>query len=73
MQVAAYRAPKAAARARSRFQSRYGKLLHDVVVVPATAGEKLTTVRSAPMTLKDAESACGSLKKQHQHCEVVKG
>jgi hypothetical protein len=25
------------------------------------------------MTLKDAESACGTLKKEHQHCEVVKG
>lgn len=73
VQVAAYRAPKDAARARSRLQSRYGKLLHDVVVVPATEREKLTTVRSAPMSLKDAESACGSLKKQHQRCEVVKG
>lgn len=73
VQVAAFRAPNDAARARARLQSRYGKLLHDVVVVPATASEKLTTVRSAPMTLKDAESACGTLKKQHRHCEVVKG
>lgn len=71
VQVAAFRAPNDAARARARFQARYGKLLHDVVVVPASA-KRLTTVRSTPMTLKDAESACGTLKKQHRHCEVVK-
>jgi len=73
VQVAAFSATKDADRARARLESKYGKLLHDVVVVPATATDKLTTVRSAPMTLKDAESACGTLKKEHQHCEVVKG
>jgi len=25
------------------------------------------------MTRQDAESACGTLKKEHQHCQVVKG
>jgi outer membrane murein-binding lipoprotein Lpp len=73
VQVAEFRAARDADRARTRLQSKYGKLLHDVVVVPPTATDKLTTVRSAPMTLKDAESACGTLKKEHQHCEVVKG
>jgi ribosomal 50S subunit-associated protein YjgA (DUF615 family) len=73
VQLAAFRATKDADRARARLEAKYGKLLHDVEVVPPTPSEKLTTVRSAPMTQKDAESACGTLKKAHQHCEVVKG
>jgi hypothetical protein len=73
VQLAAFRATRDADRARARLESKYGKLLHDVEVVPPTPAEKLTTVRSAPMTQKDAESACGTLKKEHQHCEVVKG
>jgi SPOR domain len=73
VQVAAFRAHKDAERARARLQARYRDLLHDVVVVPPAGPEKLTTIRSMPMTLKEAESACGTLRKEHQHCEVVKG
>jgi hypothetical protein len=73
VQVAAFRARKDADRVRAELQSRYGKILHDVVVVPPAASEKLTTIRSVPMTLKEAEVACGTLRKEHQHCEVVKG
>jgi SPOR domain len=73
VQVAAFRAQKDADRAQARLQARYGKVLHEVVVVPPAAPEKLTTIRSTPMTLKEAQSACGTLKKEHQHCEVVKG
>jgi len=73
VQVAAFRAQKDADRARARLQARYRKVLHDVVVVPPAGLEKLTTIRSTPMTLKEAQSACGILKKEHQHCEVVKG
>jgi cell division protein FtsN len=73
VQVASFKARKDADRARTKLEAKYGKVLHSVIVVPPTASEKLTTVRSAPMTLKDAESACGTLKKEHQHCEVVKG
>jgi SPOR domain len=73
VQVAAYRARKDAERARARLQARYREVLHEVVVVPPAAPEKLTTIRSMPMTLKEAESACGTLRKEHQHCEVVKG
>lgn len=73
VQVAAFRARKDAERARARLQAKYGKVLHDVVVAPASAADKLTTVCSAPMTQKNPESACGTLKKEHQHCEVVMG
>jgi len=72
VQVASFKAQKDADQARPKLEARFGKLLHSVVVVPPTASEKLTTVRSGPMTEKDAESACGTLKKQHQHCQVVK-
>jgi hypothetical protein len=73
VQVAAFRAQKDADRARARLQARYRKLLHDVVVVPPAGREKLITIRSLPMTLKQAQSACGTMKKEHEHCEVVKG
>lgn len=73
VQVAAFRARRDADRARARLQARYRKVLHDVVVVPPEGVEKLTTIRSAPMSLKDAQSACSTLKKEHQQCEVVKG
>lgn len=73
VQVAAFGARRDADRARARLQARDRKVLHDVVVVPPTAPEKLTTIRSTPMTLKEAEYACGRLRKEHQHCEVVKG
>lgn len=72
VQVASFKAQKDADQARPKLEARFGKLLHSVVVVPPTASEKLTTVRSGPMTEKDAQSACGTLKKQHQHCQVVK-
>lgn len=73
VQVAAFRAQKDANRARDKLQERYRKVLHDVEVVPPVGSEKLTTIRSVPMTLKEAQMACGSLRKEHQHCEVVKG
>jgi hypothetical protein len=72
VQVASFKARKDADQARPKLEAKYGKLLHSVVVVPPTASEKLTTVRSGPMTQKDAESVCGTLKKEHQHCQVVK-
>ena len=73
VQVASFKAQKDADQARTKLEAKYGKVLHEVVVVPPTASEKLTTVRSGPMTRQDAESACGTLKKEHQHCQVVKG
>ena len=72
VQVASFKAQKDAEAARPKLEAKYGKLLHSVVVVPPTASEKLTTVRSGPMTQKDAQSVCGTLKKEHQHCQVVK-
>jgi hypothetical protein len=72
VQLAAYRSRKSADRDAARMKRRYGDLLHDVVVVPATSSDKLNHVRSAPMSESDAKAACAQLKKKHQRCEVVK-
>jgi hypothetical protein len=73
VQLAAYRAAGEAQKARDRLQTKYGKVVHDLVVVPPSPSDKLNLIRSAPMTEEEARAACGTLKKEHQHCEIVKG
>lgn len=72
VQLGAFRARKEADKLRARAQSRYGSVLHGVVVVAPTATDKLNRVRSGSMTEAQAKSACAKLKKAHQRCEVVK-
>jgi len=72
VQLASYRSRRSAERDATRMKSRYGDILHDVVVIPATPSDKLNRVRSASMSESDARSACAELKKKHQRCEVVK-
>ena len=73
MQLAAFRGKSEAERVRARLQTRYAKLLHQVVVVSPSPEDKLIRVSSTPMSLEDAQSACATLKKARQHCEVIKG
>jgi hypothetical protein len=73
VQLAAFRSQSRANRARTQLQSKYGNVLHEVVVAPATLPGELNRVVSAPMTLDAAKSACATLNKTKQHCEVVKG
>ena len=42
-------------------------------MVPPGAQDKLNRVDSGPMTHDEAQAACTTLKKEKQHCEVVKG
>jgi len=72
VQLASYRSRKSADRDAARLKRRYGDILHDVVVVPATSSDKLSHIRSATMSEADAKAACDQLKKKHQRCEVVK-
>jgi outer membrane protein assembly factor BamD (BamD/ComL family) len=72
VQLASFREKAQAERARARLQTQYGKVLREVVVVPPGAQDKLNRVDSAPMTHDEAQSACTALKKEKQHCEVVK-
>jgi hypothetical protein len=73
VQLAAFRSQSRADRARTQLQSKYGNVLREVVITPATLPGELNRVISAPMTLDSAKSACAMLNKARQHCEVVKG
>lgn len=72
VKLASFKSERQANKARDRLEGKYDAVLHDVVVVPPSAKEKLSVVRSAPMTEEEANSACATLKKSHQSCEVVK-
>jgi hypothetical protein len=72
VQLATFREKEPAERARTRLQAQYGKVLREVVVVPPGSQDKLNRVASAPMTQEEAQTACAALKKERQHCEVVK-
>jgi outer membrane protein assembly factor BamD (BamD/ComL family) len=71
VQLASAKTEKQAQREREHLRTKYGNILHDVVVVPANSG-KGYRVASAPMSQTEADSACGALKKARQSCEVVK-
>jgi outer membrane protein assembly factor BamD (BamD/ComL family) len=69
--LASAKTEKQAKKERDALSAKYGNVLHEVIVVPASSG-KGYAVNSAPMSQSDAESACGELKKSHQRCEVMK-
>lgn len=67
-----YHNERAAQRKRSELQSRFSKVLVEVDVVPPDSANKEFRVMSGLMDRQDATSACTSLKRDHQPCEVVK-
>ena len=62
----------AAERKRSELQSRFSSVLKEVDVVSPDSADKRYRVMSGLMDRQDADSACASLKRDHQTCEVVK-
>ena len=72
VQLASYHSRQEADRMSERLKRKFGNVLHDVLVVPATPPDKLNHIRSAPMSEDEAKAACATLKKSHQRCEVVK-
>ena len=72
VQVGVYPNAKRADDARAKLQDSYGKDLQNVVVVAPTGKSKIYQVVSADMTQEQAKTACESLRKDHQRCEVVK-
>jgi cell division septation protein DedD len=72
VELAKFKSEKEAEKSRDSLKGRFSGELHDVVVIPPNGAQKLHRVESAPMTEADAKSACAKLKKDHQHCEVVK-
>jgi hypothetical protein len=63
---------RAAQRKRSELQSRFSKTLVEIDVVAPDSLNKQFRVMSGLMDRQDANSACTSLKRDHQPCEVVK-
>lgn len=72
VQLAAYRSRKEADRVSAHLRRRFGRVLHDIIVVPPTPPDRLNHVRSAPMSEEQANAVCATLKKSHQRCEVIK-
>jgi outer membrane protein assembly factor BamD (BamD/ComL family) len=72
VQLAAFRSKRLADRDSARLKTRLRKVIHDVVVVPATPPDKLNRVTSDLMSQSDAASLCTKLKKAHQPCKVIK-
>ena len=67
-----YHNERAAQRKRSELRSRFSKVLMEIDVVPPDSASKEFRVMSGLMDQQDATSACTSLKRDHQLCEVVK-
>jgi SPOR domain len=71
-ELGGFHSERAAQRKRSELQSRFSKVLVEVDVVPPDSANKEFRVMSGLMDRQDASSACTSLKRDHQPCEVVK-
>ena len=71
VQLATAKTEKQARKQQETLKSKYGNVLQDVIVVPASSG-KSYGLESAPMSESQANSACSELKKAHQSCAVVK-
>jgi len=69
VQLASAKTQREAEHQRVRLQSKYGNVVHEMTVTPAT-GSRYTVV-SSPMSQSDANTACAKLRHAHSQCEVV--
>jgi hypothetical protein len=67
-----YHNERAAQRKRSELQSKFSKTLVEIDVMPPDSSNKQFRVMSGLMDRQGASSACTSLRRDHQPCEVVK-
>lgn len=72
VQLANLHSKTAAERKRAQLETRFGKVLHDIVVVPPSASDKLFRVTSGPMSQATANSACEKIERAHQSCTLVR-
>lgn len=70
VQIAAAKNEQQAQREKEKLGTKYGKVIHDVVVV--SDSKRGYTVASQPMSQTQAQDACSELKKSRLSCEVVK-
>jgi hypothetical protein len=57
--------------ARTRLVTKYGRVLHDVIVVPPSAEDHSYVLESAPMSEREARNACETLGMARQNCAVA--
>jgi hypothetical protein len=73
VQVADSRSKAEAERKRSQVASKFGRVLHEVLVLPPSPPDTLFRVTSGPMSQASANSACARLEHEHQRCKLVQG
>lgn len=71
-ELGAYHDKRAAEHKRSEMQSRFSGILKEVEVLSPDSSDPRYRVMSGLMDRQAADSACASLKRDHQTCEVVK-
>lgn len=71
-ELGAFHDQRAAEHKRADLQSRFGKVLKEIEVLSPNSLNKPYRVMSGLMDRHDADSACASLRQDHQTCEVVK-
>jgi len=70
VQLASAKTELQAKHRRAQLQSKFGSLVHDMAVTPATSGSRYLVV-STPMSQPDANMTCAKLRHAHSECEVV--
>jgi len=70
--LGAFHDERAAKRRREELQSRFSSVLREIDVLSPDSSNKRYRLMSGLMDHQDAESACASLKRHKQSCEVVK-
>jgi len=70
VQLASAKTQLQAEQKRVKLQSKYGKVVHEMTVTPASAGSSYRVV-STPMSEGDANSTCAKLRHAHSECSVV--
>jgi hypothetical protein len=73
VQLADSRSAAAAEHKRAQLEGKFGKVLHDIVVVPPNAPGTMFRITSGPMSQAAASSTCAALEREHQSCRLVPG
>jgi hypothetical protein len=71
VELAQLHSKTAAESRRTHLQTRFGDVVHDIVVLPPRGSDSHYIVTSAPMSQAEASAACAALKRSHQLCNVV--
>lgn len=71
-ELGAFHDKRAAERKRTEMKSRFSSVLREVDVMSPDSSSKRYRVMSGLMDRHDAASACASIKRGHQSCEVVR-